>query len=225
MGGSQSNTSKPPPPPPRPQISSIDRATLDLKNARDRLTKYQRRLEADEAKLIERARQAKFNGKPQVALQLLKIKKIKRNELDTVSTQLLNVLAMVQTIDSKQNEAQVLNALKTGKDALQKLHEETSVEDVLELMDAIQEQNQMEQEISDILSGVALESSSMLSTADEEAIERELEQLMMTTQTAPLNLPEAPTTQPLPVAPSGKLGEPTVAATNNDESNVVALPS
>jgi hypothetical protein len=217
MGGSQSKTAKPKPKP-TATISQIDRATLDLKNARDRLTKYQRKLEADEAKLVEKARTAKREGKPNVALQLLKIKKIKHNELDTVSTQLLNVLQMVQTIDSKQNEAQVLNAMKTGKDALQKMHEETSVEDVLELMDAIQEQNQMEQEISDILAGVP-----SLSMADEAAVELELESLMAGEIADPAMeaLPVAPTTKPLPIAPSGQLGEPAVA--KKDESKV-AIP-
>jgi len=210
MGGSQSKgTTKPKvvPRPPPPPISQIDRATLDLKNARDRLTRYQKKLEADEVRLIERAKQAKYEGKSQVALQLLKIKKMKHNEIDTVSAQLLNVLQMVQTMDSKQNEAQVLNAMKSGKDALQKMHEETSVEDVLDLMDAIQEQNQVEQEISDILAGVP----STLSVADEAAVERELEALMMAGEPIDSSvgmLPEAPTTVPLPVAPSGKVGEP-----------------
>lgn len=208
MGGSQSSTAKPKRK--APEISQIDRATLDLKNARDRLAKYQRKLESDEARLVERARQAKRDGKPQVALQLLKIKKMKHNELDTVSTQLLNVLQMVQTIDSKQNETQVLNAMKTGKEALQKMHEETSVEDVLNLMDSIQEQNEIEREISDIMAGVP----STLSVADEAAIEQELEALMAGDTTSMEKLPEVPTAQPLPIAPVGEIGEPAVKDQN-----------
>ena len=100
--------------------------------------------------------------------------------------------------------------MRTGKDALQKMHEETSVEDVLDLMDAIQEQNQIEQEISDILAGVP----STLSVADEAAVERELEALMMAGEPVASTvdtLPEVPTTLPLPVAPSGNVGEPDVA--------------
>jgi hypothetical protein len=60
-----------------------------------------------------------------------------------------------------------------GKDTLQKMHEETSVDDVLDLMDQIQEQNEIEREISNIL-----EEAPSLSVEDEAAVEAELEALM-----------------------------------------------
>ena len=47
---------------PPPAISDTDRATLDLKNARDRLQKYKTRLEQDDSKIIARAKQAKADG-------------------------------------------------------------------------------------------------------------------------------------------------------------------
>lgn len=209
-------------------ISQVDRAMLDLKNARDRLSRYQKKLELDESKLVERARLAKRNGQPNVALNLLKIKKIKTREVQQVESQLLTVLQMVQTIDSKQNEAVVLQAMATGKDALQKMHQETTIDQVLDLMDQIQEQNEMEQEISKVLQGVP-----ELSLADEEAVEAELEALMMqgelpqkqeaTSTSTTTQLPEVPTTQPLPVAPTDKLPQQTTVASNADER--VAVPS
>jgi charged multivesicular body protein 6 len=225
MGGTQSSTSTTnnkrvkKAPPAGSGISQVDRAVLDLKNARDRLSKYQKKLELDETRLVERARQAKQKGQTKVALQLLKIKKIKTREVEQVESQLLNVLQMVQTIDSKQNETQVLQAMKTGKDALQKMHEETSVDEVLDLMDQIQEQHEMEREISDILQGVP-----SLSVEDEAAVEDELEALMqaegMATSTATEQLPEVPTSKPLPVAPNSKL--PEAASTEADQRVAVS---
>ncbi len=206
MGGGQSKTTKKA----KPTISQVDRAVLDLKNARDRLSQYQRKLEGDEARLVERARQAKSKGQTNVALQLLKIKKIKNAEVKNVSDQLLTVLQMVQTIDSKQNETQVLHAMKVGKDALQKMHEETSVEDVLDLMDEIKEQAEVEREISGILQGVP-----ELSLVDEAAVEAELEALMM----QEIELPEVPATQPLPVAPTTPL--PDIVATQETEQRML----
>mmetsp|Transcript_14697 Transcript_14697/g.41613 ORF Transcript_14697/g.41613 Transcript_14697/m.41613 type:complete len:229 (-) Transcript_14697:65-751(-) len=188
-------------------VSQIDRATLDLKNSRDRLMKYKLKLEKDELKLIQRAKIAKQNGKTSTALQLLKIKKMKRNEVDSVEGQLLTVLQMVTTIDSKQNEGAVLNAMKAGKDALQKMQDQTTVDDVLELMDQISEQNEVEKEISAIL-GQGHETA--LSVDDEAAIEAELLALMgtpATTTTTTTALPEVPTDKPqtLPTAPDNKL--------------------
>lgn len=202
-------------------ISQVDRAVLDLKNTRDRLSRYRKKLAIDESRLVQRAREAKKKGQTKVALNLLKLKKVKTNEVEQVEAQLLNLHQMVQTIDSKQNESQVLQAMSKGKDALQKLHEETSVDDVLDLMDQIQEQNEVEKEISDILQGVP-----SLSIDDEAAVEAELEALMQaegisTPATTEPALPDVPTTKPLPVAPTDKLLQ--TATAEADER--VALPS
>lgn len=202
-------------------ISAADRATLDLKNARDRLQKYKSRLEQDDAKIITRAKKAKAEGNTKAALNLLKIRKLKTREVETIEAQLLNVLQMVQTIDSKQNEVQVLAAMKKGKDALKRMHEETTVEDVLNLMDEIQEQNELEQEMNDILVGANVSS---LTVEDDAAIEAELAALMGVVSTPEKatedQLPVAPDSQPLPQAPSTKL--PDAKVTTKQEKVALA---
>ena len=207
----------------KPEISATDRATLDIKNARDKLQRYKMKLEQDDSRIVARAKKAKVDGNTKAALNLLKVRKMKTREVESVEQQLLTVLQMVQTINSKQNEVQVLKAMKEGKDTLQKMHEETTVEDVLTLMDDIQEQNELENEINDILQN----SPHSLSMEDEEAVEAELEALMRmgvgidqqekdspitTTPEKEQPLPIAPDTQPLPQAPSTKLPEATTSA-------------
>jgi charged multivesicular body protein 6 len=203
---------------PPPAISATDRATLDLKNARDRLQKYKTKLEQDDGKIIARAKKAKVDGNTKAALNLLKIRKLKTREVESVEAQLLNVMQMVQTIDSKQNEVQVLAAMKEGKDTLQRMHEETTVDDVLNLMDEIQEQNELEQEMNDILVGANVSSLTM---EDDAAIEAELEALMgiapAPQQATPEQLPVAPVTEPLPQAPSTKLPEATATTAATPE--------
>ena len=170
-------------------ISDVDRAVLDLKNARDRLQKYRAKLEGEEIKLLQRAKEAKDAGKTKQALGLLRLKKYKSRGVEDVENQLLTVLQMVETIDSKKNEKELLGALRTGKDALAKLQKETTVEDVLDLMDQIQEQNEVEKEVSDILSGVP-----SLSVEDEALVEAELEAMEaeMNAEANP-ELPQVPT--------------------------------
>ena len=181
----------------------MDRATLDLKNSRDKLSKYKKKLEQDEAKILARAKKAKEAGQTKTALNLLRLRKMKLREVENVEGQLLNVMQMVQTIDSKQNETQVLAAMAKGKDTLKKMHEETTVDDVLDLMDQIQEQNEVEREISNIL-----QDAPTLSVEDEAAVEAELEALM---QQDTIDLPAVPTTTPLPTAPTTKLPEVSTA--------------
>lgn len=180
-----------------PQISDIDRATLDLKNARDRLHRYRKKLEHDDAKLVMQAKKARDAGKKQQALGLLRLRKYKQAQATNCENQLLNVLQMVETIDSKQNEKQVLSALAAGKDTLKKIHEERTVDDVLDLMDAVREEIEVEQEINQILEGVPT-----LSPADEEAVAVELEALAAEMNGTPA---QAAVLDNLPVAPNTKL--------------------
>mmetsp|Transcript_6120 Transcript_6120/g.12618 ORF Transcript_6120/g.12618 Transcript_6120/m.12618 type:complete len:223 (+) Transcript_6120:61-729(+) len=203
---------------PPPAISATDRATLDLKNARDRLQKYKARLEKDDARITARAKKAKAEGNTKAALSLLKIRKLKTREVESIEAQLLNVMQMVQTIDSKQNEVQVLAAMKKGKDTLQRMHEETTVDDVLNLMDEIQEQHELEQEMNDILVGANVASLTM---EDDAAIEAELE-AMMGIAPATEQLPVAPDTAPLPEAPSTKLPEATATKTQEKVAMVAS---
>lgn len=188
-------------------ISSVDRAMLDLKNARDRLQRYRNKLEQDDVKLLHQAKKAKDAGRKEKALGILRLRKYKKQEAANCEAQLLNVHQMVSTIDSKQNEQQMLEAMRAGKDTLKKMHEETTVDDVLDLMDSIKEEIEVEQEITAILQDVP-----ELSPADEEAVEAELAALQDSINADkplptmpevpqdklpdPIDLPQVPTTSP-----------------------------
>ena len=169
MGGVFSSSSTTKTKPPGGTITATDRAILDLKNSRDRLNRFKKKLDDDEAKLLERAKICQKEGKKNMALSLMKLRKHKVAEATNVENQLLTILEMVDKIVGKQNENELVKAMKEGKEALEKLHKEMSVDDVLQLMDEIEEQSEVENQINDILTqGVGL------SAADESAIEEEL---------------------------------------------------
>jgi charged multivesicular body protein 6 len=201
------------PKPKKLQISSIDRALLDLKNSRDRLQRYRARLEADNDKLLQGALLQKQAGKKERALGLLRLRKYKQMQLSSVEDQLLNVLTLTETIDSKQNERQILDAMTKGKDALAVMHKEHSVEKVIDLMEQISEENSVEQEITDILAAVP-----ELSLAEEEALKQEL-----------AAMDGEVSEQELPIAPTEKLPAVKASATKPTQEAVpspqkVALP-
>ena len=194
-------------------ITTVDRAILDLKNARDRLQQYRTKLGLEEVKLLQRAREAKEAGRTQQALGLLRLKKFKSQGLIDVEAQLLTVFQMVETIDSRRNDVQMLGALRAGKDALAQLQKETTVEDILELMDQIQEQNEVEKEVAEILGNVPA-----LSAADEALVEAELEALEA----------EMTKVQDLPEVPANKLpgiAVPSQTKTDNKQPARVAVAS
>jgi Snf7 len=184
------------------QITDVDRAILDLKNARDRLTKYNASLETSIEKLVQRAKAAKEANRTQTALGLLRLKKYKQAQVESCQTQLLNVHQLIATIDSQQRNADIVQSMKAGKDALAKLHAETTVDDVLNLMDAIQEEHALEQEYTDIINGAV----PSLTADQEEAVELELAALhaeMDGTTTQPVASKEDK--GDLPIAPNNPL--------------------
>jgi len=122
-------------------------------------------------------------------------------------------------LDSKQNEREIFAALKTGKDALQKMHQETTIDNVLELLDQVHEENQVEVEINQILQDVP-----SLSVEDEAAVEAELEALQASSlHEPPLELPSVPSTK----LPEPKQPEPAKEATTAEpeKSGRVAVAS
>eukprot|EP00587_Corethron_hystrix_P009639 CAMPEP_0113312308 /NCGR_PEP_ID=MMETSP0010_2-20120614/9193_1 /TAXON_ID=216773 ORGANISM="Corethron hystrix, Strain 308" /NCGR_SAMPLE_ID=MMETSP0010_2 /ASSEMBLY_ACC=CAM_ASM_000155 /LENGTH=223 /DNA_ID=CAMNT_0000168113 /DNA_START=114 /DNA_END=785 /DNA_ORIENTATION=+ /assembly_acc=CAM_ASM_000155 len=156
------------------KIDSTDRAVLDLKVSRDKLRRYKTKLSVDEVKLLSRAKKCSTAGNKSMALGLLKLRKHKLRDVENVEKQLLTVYEMISTISMTKEEMKVVSALKAGKEALESLHKEMSVDDVLKLMDEVSEQNEIEEEISTILTnGIG----GGLSTADEAEIEDELDAL------------------------------------------------
>jgi len=183
MGGYSSKVVKPPS---NNSITVIDRAVLDLKNSRDRLKKYRTKLQADDEKLLLKAKELKRSKKEQSALNLLKLRKYKIREVDKVEQQLLNVYEMIQTIDTKQQEAFVLDAISQGTEALKVLHSERSIDDVIKIMEDAQEEAEIENEINNIIGG------GITDDFDIEELEAELD-AMETSIEKDTVLPDVPT--------------------------------
>lgn len=203
--------------PPGGTISDIDRAVLDLKVSRDRLTRYSKKLNLDSEKLLLKAKSYKAQNQTTTALNLLKLRKLKLKETDKINEQLLTVQTMVSNIQSKEQEKEVIVALREGKSALQKLHEVNTIEDVLQLMEEVEEQNEIEQQVNDILNQTGEE----LSEYEEEELEQELMAMMGGTvsEENPVELPQVPT-QKLP-----ELEEPQKIPAKKVEGGRVAVPS
>lgn len=183
-------------------IFHTDRAVLDLKNSRDRLTRYRTKINLDSEKLLDKAKLYKSQNQTSTALNLLKLRKLKLKETDKINEQLLTIQSMVSNIQSKEQEKEALTALRQGKNALQKLHEENTLEDVIKLMDEVEEQNEIERQINDVVN----QTGQNLSEFEEGELEDELLALMggdaVEENEKPLDLPNVPNQKLPEVEPS-----------------------
>ncbi|CAM9584370.1 unnamed protein product [Discosporangium mesarthrocarpum] len=137
----------------RTQITDQDRAVLDLKNARDRLQKYQKRLDKESTRLQSQALTLVKEGRKDKALLLLKIKKFKQEQANKADGQLLGVMQMMDNIEWGSQQLKVFDALKSGNLALDRLHKEMPLEQVEELMADTAESIAMSEEISRAIGG------------------------------------------------------------------------
>ncbi|KAJ1129083.1 hypothetical protein NDU88_007454 [Pleurodeles waltl] len=170
----------------RSRVTEQDKAVLQLKQQRDKLRMYQKKIMLQLEKEREVARQLLRDGKKEKAKLLIKKKRYQEQLLEKTETQISNLEHMVQDIEFTQIEMKVIEGLKVGNDCLKKMHEAMSIEEVERIMDETQESIEYQRQIDEMLSG-------SLTQEDEEAILEELDALTQ----EELELPEAPT-EPLP---------------------------
>ncbi|KAG7401519.1 Charged multivesicular body protein 6 [Phytophthora boehmeriae] len=173
----------------RSQITSKDKAILDLKNARDRLKKYQSRLDIEANQLHGSAKRLLQAGKRDRAKLALKLKKYKEQQMQQADEHLIQVLGMLDTVEWETQQLQVFEGLKAGNSILNAIHKEMTVEAVEELMMETEEAQATANEISRIIGG-------SLTVEDEDAVLSELAEIeKLEAESIVAAMPEAPITE------------------------------
>ncbi|KAF8597732.1 hypothetical protein BDV93DRAFT_452321 [Ceratobasidium sp. AG-I] len=160
MGGNQSV----------PKISAQDRAIVDLKNQRDELKRYRRRIQTvlDREHAIAKEALAKDNKR--IALLALRKRKYQESMLQKTDGQLETLENLVSSIEFALVEKDIIFGLQQGNKVLKSIHAEMSLEDVEKLMEETAEAVAYQKEIDEML-------TSQMTVDEEESVQRELEQL------------------------------------------------
>ncbi|KAF3700106.1 Charged multivesicular body protein 6 [Channa argus] len=179
------------------RVTEQDKAILQLKQQRDKLKQYQKRitLQVEKERLL--ARQLLKDGRKEKALLLLKKKRYQDQLLAKTENQISNLESIVQDIEFMQIEMKVIEGLKIGNDCLKSMHEIMSIEDVERILDESQESIEYQRQIDEMLAGA-------LTQEDEDAV---LAELATITQGEDVALPEVPT-EPIPQVPEAAKAEP-----------------
>ncbi|EDO47972.1 predicted protein [Nematostella vectensis] len=201
--------------PEKPKITEQDKAVLALKQQRDKLKKYQKKINVNLEKERQLAKELLQQGKRNKAKLLLKKKRYQEQLLQRTDNQLDNLEKLVQEIEFAQVQIKVVEGLKTGNECLNQLHEMMSIEDVERIMDETKEAVEYQKEIDDLLSG-------SLTSEDEDAVLQELEAL---TESISEKFPDVPKEEPeisLPEAPSTEPGVARKAQKEKHQAEMVA---
>ncbi|CAD1468470.1 unnamed protein product, partial [Heterotrigona itama] len=142
-----------------------------LKQTRDKIKQYQRRIEQNLEKERLLAKKLVQNKQKERALLLLRKKKFQEQILSKTDGQLENLERMVHDLEFAQVELKVVDGLKVGNAALKKLNDLLSIDEIEKVMDETREGIEKQQEIDEILSGE-------LTEKDENEVEAELDALL-----------------------------------------------
>ncbi|KAI8718382.1 hypothetical protein NCS52_00617100 [Fusarium sp. LHS14.1] len=172
------------------KVTAQDKAILDMKNQRDKLHQYQRRISILTDKETEVARQMLAKGDKKRALLALRRKKYQESLLAKTDAQLAQLEKLTTDVEFALIQKDVLFGLQQGTKVLQEIHAEMGgIEHVEKLMGETADAIAYQQEVSDMLGG-------RISNQDEEEVEEEL--LALEAEVAQ-ELPSVPIAQP-PVA-------------------------
>ncbi|KAI9928544.1 hypothetical protein ASPWEDRAFT_36307 [Aspergillus wentii DTO 134E9] len=173
-----------------PKISAQDRAILDLKNQRDKLHKYQKRITVLTDRETAIAKECLAHDDRRRALLALRRKKYQESLLAKTDKQLDQLEQLTGQVEFALVQKDVLFGLQQGTEVLQAINKEMGgIEGVDKLMGETEDARAYQEEISQMLSG-------QLSNQDEDAVEDELAELQRQAE-GPVKLPEVPTA-PLP---------------------------
>ncbi|XP_057311079.1 charged multivesicular body protein 6-A-like [Hydractinia symbiolongicarpus] len=162
------------------RITEQDKAVLSLKQQRDKLKQYQKKINLNLEKERQVAKSLLKDGKKEKAKLLLKKKHYQENLLKKTDDSLEAIDKLIHEVEFAQVEMKVVEGLKQGNEALKKLHEVMTLEDVEKIMDDTKEAVEYQNEIDALIGGG-------LTDEDEEDILAELEEL-----TKDVELPSVP---------------------------------
>ncbi|XP_019615023.1 PREDICTED: charged multivesicular body protein 6-B-like [Branchiostoma belcheri] len=153
------------------RITEQDKAVLQLKQQRDKLKQYQKKIQANLDREREVAKRLLKDGKKEKAKLLLKKKRYQENMLQKTDNQIDQVEKMVDDLEFASIEMKVVEGLKKGNDCLKEMHKILSLENVEKILDETQEAVEYQREIDDLLAG------GILTDEDEAAVLAELDEI------------------------------------------------
>ncbi|KAI0459013.1 charged multivesicular body protein 6 [Xylaria acuta] len=185
------------------RVTAQDKAILDLKNQRDRLHQYQRRIVILTDKETDVARQMLAAGDRKRALLALRRKKYQEQLLSKTDAQLAQLEQLMRNVEFALIQKDIVFGLQQGTAVLRDIHAEMGgIEHVEKLMGETADAIAYQKEVSEML-------GERITNQDEEEVEDELAALER----------EANGPGPLPAVPNTTPSVPEIATAGQEQPN------
>ncbi|KAG7191488.1 Vacuolar protein sorting-associated protein 20 [Scheffersomyces spartinae] len=169
------------------KISDQDKAVYELKKQRDNILKYQARIQHVSDRQLELAKELLKSGLKERAKFYLGCRRHQEHLVKKSFDQLENIGLLINTIEFKLIERDVIYGLKVGNQTLQQLNSEFSVEKIDSILDDLEDNKIQVEQVLSLLGS--------LTNGEERDVDEELERLeqeLGTKEEVKSDLPEMP---------------------------------
>lgn len=184
-------------------ISEVDKAKLELRRVRVRMSKMEKAYQAETEELTAKIKAEMRVGRKDRARMFLRLRKLREAALTRTVDQLVNVEKQILTLQEQQQNIEYVKSLEVANKAMEELQRIMPIDYVEDLLERNQELRDINAEISDLIAGDGLCAGAVV---DEEAVLRELESLEAevshTGKSSGISVQDA---MDLPIAPSNDI--------------------
>lgn len=133
-------------------ISNEDKAIAELKITRDKVKRYERKLDSNIGSCKSAVKECIHNKSKEKALLALRKQKYLEKALGNTRNELLNLEQLINDVENAQIQRDIYGALKEGNEFLKNINQQLTIDDVEKLMEETHEAIQYQQEVSEALS-------------------------------------------------------------------------
>ena len=169
-------------------LNETEKAILECKTCRDKISKYIKRLSKKQTKSRDKAKELVRSKQKDRAKVYLRMAKLHEEQIKVSEGQLEKVQKQISQIESTQNLQECMNCLKQGNEVLKNMQNTIKIEEWEKVKDDMNELKEKDKEISDYFKQNGINEAH----CDEE-VNDELEKLLNEVQGGnKVDLPNAP---------------------------------
>ena len=169
-------------------LNETEKAILECKTCRDKISKYIKRLSKKQTKSRDKAKELVRSKQKDRAKVYLRMAKLHEEQIKVSEGQLEKVQKQISQIESTQNLQECMNCLKQGNEVLKNMQNTIKIEEWEKVKDDMNELKEKDKEISDYFKQNGINEAH----CDEE-VNDELEKLLNEVQGGnKIDLPNAP---------------------------------
>ena len=169
-------------------LNETEKAILECKTCRDKISKYIKRLSKKQTKSRDKAKELVRSKQKDRAKVYLRMAKLHEEQIKVSEGQLEKVQKQISQIESTQNLQECMNCLKQGNEVLKNMQNTIKIEEWEKVKDDMDELKEKDKEISDYLKEYGIDEAQY-----DEEVNNELDKLLNEVQGEnKIDLPSVP---------------------------------